>query len=71
MLGKIKLDQTLYWHQEESLRKMKEGRSLVITTGTGSGKTESFLYSILNKIMKDKSSGKDQVGIRAICFFIQ
>lgn len=68
-LGKIKLDQTLYWHQEESLRKIEEGRSLVITTGTGSGKTESFLYPILNKIMKDKSSGKDQVGIRAMLLY--
>ncbi len=65
----MKLDQTLYWHQEESLRKIEEGRSLVITTGTGSGKTESFLYPILNKIMKDKSSGKDQVGIRAMLLY--
>lgn len=68
-LGKIKLDQTLYWHQEESLKKIENGRSLVITTGTGSGKTESFLYPILNKIMNDKSSGKNQIGIRAMLLY--
>lgn len=38
----LKLDRPLYRHQEEALRKASRGMNLVITTGTGSGKTESF-----------------------------
>ncbi|PRC47452.1 hypothetical protein C6A85_84885, partial [Mycobacterium sp. ITM-2017-0098] len=37
------VDQPLYIHQETSIRKFLDGRNLVVSTGTGSGKTESFL----------------------------
>ena len=46
-LGDINFDQPLYSHQEESIRQIGAGRSAIITTGTGSGKTESFLFQIL------------------------
>ena len=39
----LKLDRPLYLHQEKALKKASKGQSLVVTTGTGSGKTESFL----------------------------
>ncbi len=38
----------LYAHQEQALRAVaRDGRNLVITAGTGSGKTESFLLPIV------------------------
>lgn len=36
------LDRTLYLHQEMAIKKCNEGESIVVSTGTGSGKTESF-----------------------------
>lgn len=40
-----------YTHQAQALeRTSRDGRSLVVTTGTGSGKTESFLLPMLAKL---------------------
>lgn len=41
-----------------------KGRSAVITTGTGSGKTDSFLFPILNELLSEVESGNKEVGIR-------
>src|SRR5437763_673505 len=41
------LERPLYMHQEEAIRKVVAGRNVVVTTGTGSGKTESFLIPII------------------------
>lgn len=38
----LKLDRPLYQHQEAAMLKAGKGENLVVTTGTGSGKTESF-----------------------------
>lgn len=59
----------LYSHQEEALELIKGGRSAVITTGTGSGKTECFLYPILNDLLCDVEKGNIDVGIRAIFLY--
>ena len=45
---------TLYKHQEISVKKLSEGKNVVVSTGTGSGKTESFLVPIINSLMKEK-----------------
>lgn len=68
-LGSIKLNQKLYKHQEESLEKISNGRSVVITTGTGSGKTECFLYPVLNSILQDIEAGNNGPGIRALLLY--
>ena len=64
-LSHINFDQKLYTHQYKSLKKISEGKNVVITTGTGSGKTESFLNSILRDIEK----GNNGPGIRAIFLY--
>ena len=64
-LSKINMDQKLYQHQEKALEIIGQGHNAVITTGTGSGKTESFLYPILNHILKEIEEGKGGPGIRA------
>lgn len=68
-LGDIDFDLKLYDHQQRAIEKVANGRSLVVTTGTGSGKTESFLYPILNEIMKDIERGDNPAGVRAVLLY--
>ncbi len=68
-LSDINFERPLYSHQEESLRNIGSGRSAIITTGTGSGKTESFLYPILNDLLSEIEKGNKDVGIRAIFLY--
>lgn len=65
----INFEQKLYKHQEEALDKICNGRNVVITTGTGSGKTESFLYPVLNTILREIEEGNNSQGIRAILLY--
>ena len=61
---------TLYKHQESSIRKLNDGKNVVVSTGTGSGKTESFLIPILNTLMEEKrSKGKITPGVRALLIY--
>ena len=46
-------NRSLYRHQEEAVRKTAAGGNLVVTTGTGSGKTESFLIPVINQLLKE------------------
>ena len=46
-LNAVQSERPLYRHQEEAIRRVSEGHNVVVATGTGSGKTESFLYPIL------------------------
>jgi ATP-dependent helicase YprA (DUF1998 family)/rubrerythrin len=57
-----------YRHQIQALNQIQNNRNVVITTGTGSGKTEAFLYPILNEILKEIRLGNKDKGIRA--FFL-
>ena len=41
----------LYSHQERALRAIAEGRTTLLATGTGSGKTECFLYPIVSRCL--------------------
>lgn len=59
----------LYLHQEEALRKIQKGKNIVVTTGTGSGKTESFLIPIFDALMKEKEAGTLDAGVRAILIY--
>ena len=43
----------LYWHQHEALQRSVNGRHVVITSGTGSGKTEAFLLPILARLVAE------------------
>lgn len=39
-----------YKHQAESWKSLAEGKSIVVTSGTGSGKTECFMYPVLSDL---------------------
>ena len=47
-------DLCLYAHQMEALAKAEQGKSYVVTTGTGSGKSLSFFIPIVDRILKAK-----------------
>lgn len=53
---------TPYPHQIESIRQWQQGKHIVVATGTGSGKTECFLYPMLGQLLREarraKSKGK-------------
>jgi Lhr-like helicase len=63
-----------YQHQEAAVRvSLVDGNSMVVMTGTGSGKTESFLLPILGKLAQEAASNpeafRDQPGIRALVLY--
>lgn len=51
----------LYKHQEEAIRKVLSGESVVITTGTGSGKSLCYFLPIIESIIRNPSSERDRV----------
>ncbi|WP_324190149.1 DEAD/DEAH box helicase [Nocardia farcinica] len=63
------LDRPLYRHQETAIRKVAAGRNLVVSTGTGSGKTESFLLPILDALVAEKAGGTLGPGVRALLLY--
>lgn len=63
-----------YRHQSEAIQHcLIEGKNLIIMTGTGSGKTESFLLPILGKLAREASesprSFAEQAAMRALILY--
>ena len=66
----VHLNRPLYSHQERAFEVIgTNNRSAVVTTGTGSGKTESFLYPILNELMNENAQGALGPGVRALIVY--
>ncbi|WP_448231487.1 DEAD/DEAH box helicase [Microbacterium lacticum] len=63
------LDRPLYSHQEQSIRTIQAGRNCVVATGTGSGKTESFLLPIVDQLLREHEAGTLGAGVRAILLY--
>jgi ATP-dependent helicase YprA (DUF1998 family) len=42
----------VYGHQEDAIRAIRSGKTTLVSTGTGSGKTECFLYPIVSKCLE-------------------
>jgi len=68
-VAKLKPERTLYKHQEQALRKANKGKNLIVTTGTGSGKTESFLIPVINKLLKEEENGTLDAGVRTLVVY--
>ncbi len=65
----LPLDRPLYRHQEQAVRKAVAGRNLIVATGTGSGKTESFLLPIINSMLAERAAGTLNPGVRALLLY--
>ena len=59
----------LYQHQEEAIQRVFQRHNVVVATGTGSGKTEAFLYPILLHLYQEFQAGKLAPGVRALILY--
>jgi len=60
-------EEPLFAHQEAALRAAEGGRNVIVKTGTGSGKTESFLLPVLSAVLKQRDQGVQ--GTKAILLY--
>lgn len=68
--SEVEIDRPLYIHQEVAFRKVaNQRRNIIVATGTGSGKTECFMYPIFNELMMQKILGKLADGVRALLLY--
>ncbi len=61
----------LHFHQEHAIRAAHfEDRNVVVASGTGSGKTECFLYPVLFYLFQEHLAGTlDRPGVRALVLY--
>ena len=57
-----------YLHQEEAFRAIYAGRPTLVATGTGSGKTESFLFPIISRCLQLRDE-EAPAGITAVIVY--
>lgn len=65
----LQINRQLYLHQESAIRKTNKGKNIIVTTGTGSGKTECFIIPIINHLLHEAENGTLQSGVRAILIY--
>lgn len=65
----LPLDRPLYLHQEEAIKSIVTGNNVVISTGTGSGKTNCFLIPVINELLKEKENRTLCSGVRALFIY--
>ena len=63
------LERPLYKHQEQAILKIISGKNVVVSTGTGSGKTESFLFPIINYLLQQSDKNELNPGVRALLIY--
>jgi superfamily II DNA/RNA helicase len=66
---RVQYERPLFLHQEQAIRVADYDKNMVVTTGTGSGKTECFLYPILDHLLKQDSDGTLNPGVRVLLLY--
>src|SRR5690606_16541891 len=61
----LPITRELYSHQVKAVEKAYHKENFIVATGTGSGKTESFMLPILNDLLKEQEQGTLSPGVRA------
>ena len=61
------LDRPLHEHQYRSLVWATSRQNFIVSTGTGSGKTECFLVPIVDRLLRDEN--RSEPGVRAIIIY--
>ena len=59
---------SMWLHQEQVFEAVKAGQHVLVATGTGSGKTESFLYPIIDDLLRQRDQGIHE-GLTAILVY--
>lgn len=61
----------LHQHQREAVEVAKSGRSYVLTTGTGSGKSLAYIVPIVDAVLRDRDAngGQRRPGVKAIVVY--
>jgi hypothetical protein len=59
---------SLFAHQQETLESVKAGRHVLVSTGTGSGKTEAFLYPIIDRCLELRDT-EAKAGLVAVLIY--
>jgi len=61
-----------YQHQIEALEEFYSGKELFVSTGTGSGKTECFMWPLVSKLIREAATDKEswnQRGVRVMMLY--
>ena len=58
-----------YRHQRDAIRAARGGDSYVLTTGTGSGKSLSYIVPIVDRVLRARQAGDRQARVRAIIVY--
>jgi|GEM_PF-6599056 len=59
-----------YRHQFQAIQAARQGKSIVVSAGTGSGKTECFLIPILDDLVREALETKQQLrGLRSMLVY--
>ncbi len=67
---KLPINRPLYLHQEKAINVITTNKkNAVITTGTGSGKTECFLIPVINELLREIEVGTLKAGVRALLIY--
>ena len=66
---KLPVDRKLYLHQEQAINSIVSGNNAVISTGTGSGKTNCFLIPVINELLREQEAGTLGPGVRALFIY--
>lgn len=65
----LPLDRPLYLHQEKAIRSLVKGNNAIVSTGTGSGKTNCFLIPVINELLREQENGSLNDGVRALFIY--
>jgi ATP-dependent helicase YprA (DUF1998 family) len=59
---------SMWLHQEQVFEAVQAGQHVLVSTGTGSGKTEAFLYPIIDDLLRQRDKGIHE-GLKAILVY--
>src|SRR5205814_159126 len=68
LLSSLHPHPSLWGHQEDAIRAIANGAPTLVSTGTGSGKTECFLYPVISRCLQLRDE-KAPAGIVAVLVY--
>lgn len=66
---RLPISRPLYLHQQRAIEKIGAGKNVVVSTGTGSGKTHCFVLPVINELLREQEAGTLGDGVRAIFIY--